>query len=112
MQLLHPWAILRLFFYGSLVGIRQRTLTAHHGGHFFNPLQGEGGIGKGLHGDGHELHGVVVCQNPVGADLAAAAAAVDDGSFAFVAHPYSNGFHQTAAVRLTIAGLNVHVETV
>ena len=47
-----------------------------------HPFNGEGRIADGLHGDGHELHGVIVRRHPVGAERAAAFAAVDDGPFA------------------------------
>ena len=45
----------------------------------------------GAHGNAHELHGIVVCRHPVGAELSAAFAAVDDGPLAALAYPDATG---------------------
>ena len=75
-----------------------------------HPFDGEGRIGNGLHGDVHQLHGVVICRHPVGAEITAALATVNNGPLALVANPYSNGLHDTAAIGFPIAGLNIHME--
>ena len=86
------------------------ALAAHEGGHLLNALQREGGRGQGLHGDGHELHGVVIRRHPVGRQGAAPAAAVDNGPLAVFPHPHGDGVHQSAAVGGAVAGLHVQVE--
>ena len=63
-----------------------------------------------LHGNAHELHGVVVCRHPVGAELSAAFAAVDDGPLAAFAYPDGHRLHDAAAVGGTVAGLFVHMK--
>ena len=65
-----------LFLSFFAVDFGQSAFTAHHGSHFLDALDGEGGICQRLHGDGHEFHGVIICQYPVGTDFAATAAAV------------------------------------
>ena len=74
-----------------------------------HPLNGEGRIADGLHGDGHELDGVVVRRTPVGAERAAPAAAVDDRPFAVFPNPHSHRLHQSAAVRCPVARFNVQM---
>ena len=91
-----------LDFVFAVEGIRQ----------ILHPFNGEGRIGDGAHGNAHELHGIVIGSHPVGAEIAAAFAAVDDGPFALVAHPNGHGLHDTAAVAFSVAGLDVHVEAV
>ena len=66
-----------LFVFGC--GLPHPSIAAHQGGHFFKIVQRERRSAQGLHGNAHELHGVVVCRHPVGAELSAAFAAVDDG---------------------------------
>ena len=58
------------------------TVAAHESGHFLNAFQRKGRLAQGLHGDGHQLHRVVVRRHTVGTESAAALAAVDDGPFA------------------------------
>ena len=86
------------------------TVAAHESGHFLNAFQRKGRLAQGLHGDGHQLHRVVVRRHTVGTESAAALAAVDDGPFAVFSYPDGDGLHDTAAVRGTVAGLNVHVQ--
>ena len=92
------------------VHLRQASLAAHHSGHFLNALHRERRVRQRPHSDGHELHGVIVRQHPVGAELAAALAPVDDGPLPFIAHPHRHRLHNAAAVGLPIPGLNVHME--
>lgn len=75
-----------------------------------HPLNGEGREGHWLHGDRHQLSGVVVCRHPVGGQRPAPAAAVDDGPFAAPAHPDRDRFHDAAAVRGPVSGFNIHME--
>lgn len=63
-----------------------------------HPFNGEGRIADGLHGDGHELDGIIVRRGPVGAECAALAAAVDDRPFAVFPNPHRHRLHQSAAV--------------
>ena len=58
------------------------TVAAHESGHFLNAFQRKGRLAQGLHGDGHQLHRVVVRRHTVGTESAAALAAVDDGPLA------------------------------
>ena len=64
-----------------------------------------------LHGNAHELHGVVVCRHTVGTELSAAFAAVDDGPLAAFAYPDRHQLHDAAAVGGTVAGFFVHMKT-
>ncbi len=72
---------------------------------------GNGGLAQGLQRNRHELHGIVVRRRSVGAEGAAAAAPVDDGSLAAPAHPDGDRLHDPAAVRLPVAGLDVDMQT-
>ena len=72
-------------FFGC--GLPHPSIAAHQGGHFFKIIQRERRRAQGLHGNAHELHRVVVCRHPVGAELSAAFAAVDDGPLATLAYP-------------------------
>lgn len=81
-------------------------------GYFLHPLDGEGGISDGLHGDGHELHRIVVCRYAVGTHHCAAAAAVDDCPLAVLTDPYCHGFHQFPAVCLSVTGFYIQMQTV
>ena len=96
---------------GYRPGLRLETsVAAHQGGHLLDALQRERRLTQGLHGDGHELHGVVVRCHAVGAERAAALAAVDDGPLAAPAHPYGHRLHDAAAVAGAVARLNVHMQ--
>ena len=101
---------LGLFWGVAQVGLRQAPGMAHHFGHFLDLFDGEGRVGQRPHGDGHQLHRVVVCGDAVGGDPSAHAAPVDDGPFSVLANPYGDGLHLSAAVCLAIARLNVQVE--
>ena len=85
-------------------------LTVQKIGQFFHPLNGEGGIGNGLHGNIHQLHGIIIRSHTVGAEVTAAAATVDDGPLALIANPNSNGFHDATAIGFPVTGLYIHVE--
>jgi hypothetical protein len=100
-----------LFFVLFPVLLRQGAFAAHESCHLLNALQRERRIGQGLHGNGHKLHGIVISQYPVRANITAAAATVDDGPLALVANPDRNGFHDSAAVRSSVTGLDVYVKT-
>lgn len=92
------------------VWLLQASLAAHQGGHFLNAFQGEGRLTQGLHGDAHELHGIVVRRHAVGAQRAAALAAVYDGPLAAPAHPDRYRLHNAAAVALPVARLYVNMQ--
>ena len=86
------------------------SIAAHQGGHFRDVVQRERRSAQGLHGNAHELHGVVICRNPVRAELSAAFAAVDDGPLAALAYPDGHRLHDAAAVGGTVAGFFVHMK--
>ena len=89
---------------------RHTARATHQGCELFDVLQGEGGQGEGLQGDGHQFHGVVVSGDPVGIQLAAPAAPVDDGPLAALPDPHTDGVHKAAAVSGPVAGLLVHMK--
>lgn len=86
------------------------AIAAHQKRHFFNSLQWEGRCRQGTHGDGHQLHGVVVCGNTVRVEFAAATATVNDSPLAAFAGPNGHGFHHAATIRLPVARLVVHMQ--
>ena len=83
------------------------AVAAHKRGHFLNALQWERRLAQRLHGDGHELHGVVVRSRAVGAERTTAPASVDDRPFAALTHPDGDRLHDAAAVAGAVAGLYV-----
>lgn len=83
----------------------------HHFRHFLDPVEGERGHGQRPHGDGHELHRIVVGRHPVGVQGAAALAPMDDGPFAAFADPHHDRLHVAAAVGGPVARFDVHVQT-
>ena len=85
-------------------------IASHQGGHFFNAFQGERRFTKRLHGNAHQFHGVIVCGYPVGTELTAALAAVDNCPFAAFAHPDGNRLHDAAAVGCAVARLFVYMK--
>ena len=89
---------------------RQLAVAAHQLCHFFDPLQRERRLTQGPQGDAHQLYGIVVRSRPVGAEGAAAAAAVDDGPLAALAHPHRHRLHDPAAVCGAVARLDVHMQ--
>ena len=93
-----------------MLGLLHSAVAGHEGGHLLDALQWEWRLTQGPHGDGHELHGVIIRRNTVGAERAAALAAVDDGPFAASAHPNSHWLHDAAAVGRPVAGLDVYVQ--
>ena len=93
-----------------MLGLLHSAVAGHEGGHLLDALQWERRLTQGPHGDGHELHGVVVCRHPVGAEFSAAFAAVDDGPLAALAYPDRHRLHDAAAVGSPVAGLDVYVQ--
>ena len=89
---------LKLFYEHPPYGRGQFCVSFQHFGDLRHPLNGEGRIADGLHGDGHELDGIIVRRDPVGAERAAPAAAVDDRPFAVFPNPHRHRLHQSAAV--------------
>ena len=63
-----------------LLGLLHSAVAGHEGGHLLDALQWERRLTQGPNGDRHEIHGIVVRRRSVGAEGAAAAAPVDDGS--------------------------------
>ena len=86
------------------------AVAAHKRGHFLNALQRERRLAQRLHGDGHELHGVVVRSHAVGAERTTAPASVDDRPFAALTHPDGDRLHDAAAVAGAVAWLYVHMK--
>mgnify|MGYP006961024248 CR=1 FL=1 len=80
-----------------LLGLLHSAVAGHEGGHLLDALQWEWGLAQGPHGDGHELHGIVVRHHTVGAERSAALAAVDDGPLAALAYPDGHRLHDAAA---------------
>ena len=81
-----------LFVFGC--GLPHPSIAAHQGGHFLKIVQRKRRRAQGFHGNAHELHGIVVCRHPVGAELSAAFAAVDDGPLAAFAYPDGHRLHE------------------
>ena len=78
----------------------------------FHPFHREGWMSDGFHGDGHQLHRIVIGRHPVGTHHAAALAPVDDGPFSVFPDPDSNRLHKTAAVCFPVTGFNIQMQTV
>lgn len=93
-----------------LLGLLHSAVAGHEGGHLLDALQWERRLTQGPHGDGHELHGIVVRRNTVGAERTAALAAVYDRPFTALAYPDRHRLHNTAAVRGPVAGLDVYMQ--
>ena len=93
-----------------MLGLLHSAVAGHEGGHLLDALQWEWGLAQGLHGDRHELHGVIIRRHTVGAERAAALAAVDDRPLAALAYPDRHRLHNTAAVRGPVAGLDVYMQ--
>ena len=93
-----------------MLGLLHSAVAGHEGGHLLDALQWEWGLAQRLHGDRHELHGVVVRRHTVGAERAAALAAVDDRPLAALAYPDRRRLHNTATVGSPVAGLDVYVQ--
>lgn len=93
-----------------LLGLLHSAVAGHEGGHLLDALQWERRLTQGPHGDGHELHGIVVRRHTVGAERSAALAAVDDRPFTTPAYPNRHRLHDAAAVRGPVAGLDVYVQ--
>ena len=93
-----------------MLGLLHSAVAGHEGGHLLDALEGERRRAERPHGDAHELHRVVVRRHAVGAERAAAAAAVNDGPFSAPAHPDGDRLHDPAAVTFPVARLNVQMQ--
>ena len=93
-----------------LLGLLHSAVAGHEGGHLLDALQWERRLTHGPHGDGHELHGIVVRRHTVGAERSAALAAVDDRPLAALAYPDRHRLHDAAAVGSPVAGLDVYMQ--
>ena len=93
-----------------LLGLLHSAVAGHEGGHLLDALQWERRLTQGPHGDGHELHGIVVRRHTVGTERSAALAAVDDRPFTAPAYPDRHRLHDAAAVGSPVAGLDVYVQ--
>ena len=91
-------------------GLLHSAVAGHAGGHLLDALQWERRLAQRPHGDRHELHGVIIRRNTVGAERAAALAAVDDRPLAALAYPDRHRLHDAAAVGSPVAGLDVYVQ--
>ena len=97
--------------YGPVPLFLPDSVAAHESRHLPDAFQRERRLAQGLHGNAHQLHGVVIRRHPVRTEGAAALAAVDDGPFAAPADPDGHRLHNAAAVRRPVPRLHVHVET-
>ena len=93
-----------------MLGLLHSAVAGHEGGHLLDALQWERRLTQRPHGDGHELHGIVVRRHTVGAERSAALAAVDDRPLAALAYPDRHRLHNTAAVRGPVAGFDVYMQ--
>ena len=93
-----------------MLGLLHSAVAGHEGGHLLDALQWERRLAQRLHGDRHELHGIVVRRHTVGAERAAALAAVDDRPLAAPAYPDRHRLHDAATVRGPVAGLDVYMQ--
>lgn len=93
-----------------MLGLLHSAVAGHEGGHLLDALQWEWGLAQRLHGDRHELHGVIIRRNTVGAERSAALAAVDDRPLAAPAYPDRHRLHDATAVGGPVAGLDIYVQ--
>ena len=98
------------FFSCSCALFLHRSVPAHQCRHLTDTVKRERRFTKRLHCNGHQFHRVIIGCDPVGIQLPAAAAAMDNGPLAALPHPDRNGLHQSAAVRCPVAGLLVNVQ--
>ena len=81
------------------------SVSSHERGQFLNPLQRERRERHRLHGDGHQLHRVIVSRCAVGMQYTAAPAAMNHCPLTVFADPDTDGVHDAAAVSGTVARL-------
>ena len=86
------------------------SVSSHERGQFLNPLQRERRERHRLHGDGHQLHRVIVSRCAVGMQYTAAPAAMNHCPLTVFADPDTDGVHNAAAVGGTVARLIVHMQ--
>lgn len=91
------------------IGSGYTARAAHQSCHFLDLFNRERRRRKRLHRNGHQLHGIIVRRNPVGAHLAALAAAMNDRPLAVFSDPDRHRLHVAAAVRSPVARLHVHM---
>lgn len=87
-----------------------RAISSHERGQLLNPLQRERRERHRLHGDGHQLHRVIVRGHAVGMQHAAASAAMNHCPLTVFADPDTDGVHDAAAVGGTVARLIVYMQ--
>ena len=81
------------------------SVSSHERGQLLNPLQREQRERHRLHGDGHQLHRVIVSRCAVGMQYTAASAAMNHCPLTVFANPDTDGVHDAAAVSGTVARL-------
>lgn len=86
------------------------SVSSHERGQLLNPLQRERRERHRLHGDGHQLHRVIVSRCAVGMQYTAASAAMNHCPLTVFADPDTDGVHNAAAVGGTVARLIVHMQ--
>ena len=91
-------------------GLSDLPIAAHQRGHFLDAFQRERRLTKGLHGDAHQFHRVIIRRHAVGAERTASLAAVYDRPFSTFAHPDGDRLHDAAAVACPVAGFYVHMK--
>ena len=81
------------------------SVSSHERGQLLDPLQRERRERHWLHGDGHQLHRVIVSRCAVGMQYTAASAAMNHCPLTVFANPDTDGVHDAAAVSGTVARL-------
>ena len=74
-------------------------------------LQRERRIRQRLYRNAHQFERVIIGRAPVGIQMATAAAAMNNRPLSALAHPYANWIHHAAAIRGTIPGFIVQMQT-
>lgn len=85
-------------------------VAAHEPCHLLNPLKRKRRCSKRLHHNRHELHRIVIRRHTVGTEAATHTAPVNDRPLPVFSDPHRNRFHMSAAVRIPVAGLNIHMK--
>lgn len=90
--------------------LRYSSVTAHKPCHLLDTLQRKWWQTEGPHGDGHELHRIVIGRHPVRIEFPAATAPMDDCPFPVFSYPHCNRIHDPATVRAPVSRLIVNMQ--
>jgi len=88
---------------------RQFAVAAHLPCHLLQPFQGKWRGRNWLHGQRHELHGIVIGGDAIGAQRAADFTAMNDGPLSVLPHPDSDGLHDAATMGRAVSRLYVQM---